>query len=94
MVFIRPGRALILSHAAPWTNPRKTFLGYIIKGYTYSNTPAQQAVRRRFAAAAAATRGHTGKLMYKGRSMPRPAVEIARALGGRVAGTPTRETYY
>ncbi|MFQ6064275.1 MAG: hypothetical protein ACE5L6_02250 [Candidatus Bathyarchaeia archaeon] len=95
MVKIRPGTALILAHAPPWTEPRRTFLGYIIKTYTYSNTPAQQSVRQRFAAAARGTRGMTGKAMYKGRSMPRPAVEIARQLGGRGAvTTPRREEYY
>lgn len=90
---------MILSRCPPWTKPAKAGpLGYIIKTYTYSNTPAQQAIRSRFANAAAGTRGHTGKLMYKGRSMPRPAVEIARAMGGRVtarARAPTRgEEYY
>lgn len=87
MVFLRAGTALILSRCPPWTKPAKAGpLGYIIKTYTYSNTPAQQAIRSRFANAAAGTRGHTGKLQYKGRSMPRPAVEIARAMGGRVTG--------
>jgi len=87
LVFLRAGTALILSRAAPWTKPQKAGpLGYIIKSYTYSNTPAQQAIRQRFASAAAGTRGMRGKLQYKGRSMPRPAVEIARQMGGRVTG--------
>lgn len=91
MVFLRAGTALVLSRCPPWTKPAKAGpLGYIIKTYTYSNTPAQQAVRSRFANAAAGTRGHTGKLMYKGRSMPRPAVEIARAMGGRVTARAPR----
>jgi len=86
MVFLRAGTALVLSRTVAWTEPRKAGpLGYIIKTYTYSNTPAQQSIRSRFASAAAGTRGHTGKLQYKGRSMPRPAVEIARAMGGRGA---------
>ena len=69
-------------------------MGYILKSYTYSNTPAQQAVRRRFASAASGTRGRRGKAMYKGRSMPLPAVIIARAMGGRVVGTPAAESFY
>jgi hypothetical protein len=86
---------LILSRTVAWTEPRKAGpLGYIIKTYTYSNTPAQQAIRSRFANAAAGTRGHTGKLQYRGRSMPRPAVEIARAMGGRVTAGAGGGAYY
>ena len=94
MVKYRPGVSLIFSHAPPWTDPRKAFMGYILKSYTYSNTPAQQAVRQRFASAAAGTKGRRGKAMYKGRSMPLPAIIIARQMGGRVVGTPREETYY
>lgn len=86
-MFLRSGTALILSRTVAWTKPAKAGpLGYIIKTYTYSNTPAQQSIRSRFAQAAAGTRGLRGKEQYKGRSMPKPAVAIARAMGGRVSG--------
>ena len=36
-----------------------------------------------FARAALSTFGHSGKASYKGKSLPRPAVEIAAAIAGR-----------
>lgn len=84
-MFLRSGTALVLSRTVAWTKPQKAGpLGYIIKTYTYSNSPAQQTIRTKFAQAAAGTHGMHGKEMYKGRSMPKSAVTIARAMGGRV----------
>lgn len=94
MVKYRPGVSLLFAHAAPWTDPRKAFMGYILKTYSYSNSPAQQTVRQRFASAASGTRGRRGKAQYKGRAMPMPAVIIARAMGGRVVGRPEEGAMY